>query len=132
MADLIDREALIKALGDQMDRCPLTYLWGLDKAVTTANKLPAVDAVSRGLFEQIKWERDIAMEQLEEHGIAFGAKAECAVDAVEVVHGYWTTTDTILGTCCVCSVCGSCPTMEYKYCPYCGAKMDGERREEDA
>ena len=54
-----------------------------------------------------------------------------AVDAVEVVHGYWTTTDTILGICCICSACGSCPTMEYKYCPYCGAKMDGERRESD-
>ena len=34
----------------------------------------AVDAVSRDLFEQIKWERDIAMEQLAEHGIPFGAK----------------------------------------------------------
>lgn len=48
------------------------------------------------------------------------------VDATTVVHGKWTTTDTLLGRCCVCSVCGSCPTMEYKYCPYCGAKMDGE------
>lgn len=35
---------------------------------------PAVDVVSRDLFEQIKWERDIAMEQLAEHGIPFGAK----------------------------------------------------------
>ena len=35
---------------------------------------PAVDAVSRDLFEQIKWERDIAMEQLAEHGIPLGAK----------------------------------------------------------
>ena len=40
--------------------------------------------------------------------------------------GEWKTEDTILGKCCVCSVCGSCPTMEYKYCPYCGAKMKGE------
>ena len=49
-------------------------------------------------------------------------------DVVEVMHGEWNTTDTILGRCCVCSVCGSCPTMKYKYCPYCGAKMDGNRR----
>lgn len=35
---------------------------------------PAIDVVSRDLFEQIKWERDIAMEQLAEHGIPFGAK----------------------------------------------------------
>lgn len=46
-------------------------------------------------------------------------------DVAEVKHGYWDTTDTILGRCCICSVCGSCPTMEYRYCPYCGAKMDG-------
>ena len=47
-------------------------------------------------------------------------------DVVEVRHGDWETSDTILGRCCVCSVCGSCPTMEYRYCPYCGAKMDGK------
>ena len=46
-------------------------------------------------------------------------------DVAEVKHGEWDTTDTPLGRCCVCSVCGSCPTMEYNYCPYCGAKMDG-------
>ena len=40
--------------------------------------------------------------------------------------GEWKTEETILGRCCVCSVCGSCPTLEYKYCPYCGAKMKGE------
>lgn len=48
-----------------------------------------------------------------------------STDVVEVRHGHWNTTDTILGRCCECSVCGSCPTMEYRYCPYCGAKMDG-------
>lgn len=47
-------------------------------------------------------------------------------DVVEVRHGHWNTTDTILGRCCECSVCGSLPTMEYRYCPYCGAKMDGK------
>lgn len=40
-----------------------------------------------------------------------------------VPQGEWTTTDTVLGRCCVCSVCGSCPSMEYRFCPYCGARM---------
>lgn len=44
-------------------------------------------------------------------------------ELVERKRGKWTTTDTLLGKCCVCSVCGSCPTMEYKFCPYCGADM---------
>lgn len=48
------------------------------------------------------------------------------VDVAEVKHGEWTTTETMLGTCCVCSICGSCPTMEYNYCPYCGANMGGK------
>jgi hypothetical protein len=38
---------------------------------------PAVDAVSRGLFEQYKWERDVAISQLEDLGISFGQKFGC-------------------------------------------------------
>ena len=37
---------------------------------------PAVDAVSKGLYDQIKWERDIALGQLEELGISFGQKID--------------------------------------------------------
>jgi len=40
--------------------------------------------------------------------------------------GRWITQDTVLGKCCVCSECGGCPNIEYRYCPYCGAKMEGE------
>jgi hypothetical protein len=29
-----------------------------------------------GTIEQIRWERDLAMKQLEEHGIPFGGKAD--------------------------------------------------------
>lgn len=43
---------------------------------------PAVDAVSRSVFEQVQWERDVAMQQLKDHGIPFGGTAP---DAVEVV-----------------------------------------------
>lgn len=40
------------------------------------DEMPAADVVSRAAFEQMRWERDIAMKQLEEHGIPFGGKAE--------------------------------------------------------
>ncbi len=43
---------------------------------------PAADAVSRGVFEQVKWERDVAMQQLEEHGIPFGGEADDVVNVV--------------------------------------------------
>lgn len=32
---------------------------------------PSVDVVSRELFEQIKWERDMAIQQLESAGMRF-------------------------------------------------------------
>ena len=58
------------------------------------------------------------------------------VDAVEVVHGHWTPTYTIdywLGTSkidgFICSECGKDNNRKRNYCPNCGAKMDGERKD---
>ena len=56
------------------------------------------------------------------------------VDAVEVVHGRWI--ETLVPDGYVqkasrmrkqCSVCGWTNACRYKYCPNCGAKMDGDR-----
>ena len=65
-----------------------------------------------------------------------------AVDAVEVVHGYWDASGRYRfpsgAIACRCSECGCALSIsEYRvynwnYCPVCGAKMDGERREENA
>ena len=40
-----------------------------------------VDAVSRGVLDQVKWERDIALEQLADYGLSLGERA----DVVKVV-----------------------------------------------
>lgn len=48
------------------------------------------------------------------------------VDAVEVVHGKWRLID--FGGNVECSVCREISDEEYNYCPYCGAKMDGEKK----
>ena len=61
-----------------------------------------------------------------------------AADVVEVRHGKWYKHDKKKhgDTCYHCSVCenyalSDCMVWELTdYCPYCGAKMDGERREE--
>ena len=54
------------------------------------------------------------------------------VDAVEVVHGRWV--ETLVPDGYVqkasrmrkqCSVCGWTNACRYRYCPNCGAKMDG-------
>ena len=54
------------------------------------------------------------------------------VDAVEVVQGYWSKANNRQKSYIrVCSVCGKeayfCGKgCSYKYCPNCGARMDGE------
>jgi hypothetical protein len=55
------------------------------------------------------------------------------VDAVEVVHGRWIRRIVDISapyhTKDECSVCHWEGEVYYRYCPGCGAKMDGERRE---
>lgn len=43
---------------------------------TAIDEAPTVDAVPVKSIEQLKWERDTAIEQLEEHGIPFCGKAD--------------------------------------------------------
>lgn len=71
MAEYIEREAL---------KAKAVYMHGFGenkyvplKAIENA---PAADAVSLPVVRQIQWERDIAMQQLEEHGIPFCGKAD--------------------------------------------------------
>ena len=56
-----------------------------------------------------------------------------AADVVEVVHGEWVAEIERTGTYSHCSEC-SCRcagyTPNYKYCPNCGAKMDGGKANE--
>ena len=69
-------------------------------------------------------------------------KSAPTVDAVEVVHGRWimdkleigspydgnSTMLVDIGNCSVCGYrCEMLPTMNY--CPNCGAKMEGERKD---
>ena len=54
------------------------------------------------------------------------------VDAVEVVHGKWDKPskyglgDKFDGLGVVCSACADYCDNLYRYCPNCGAKMDGD------
>ena len=61
--------------------------------------------------------------------MAFRNKA----DVVEVRHGYWQynrgqAPDEKAYFCCLCAY-GESDYGKDKYCPNCGAKMDGERKE---
>ena len=118
MAEYIEREAL---------RAKAVYMHGFGenkyvplKAIENA---PAADVVSLPVVRQIQWERDIAMQQLEEHGIPFCGKA----DVVPVKHGRWKLGRGGKGTCDQCNFT-QLNVWDYdnwqRYCGCCGAKME--------
>ena len=67
------------------------------------------------------------------------ADALSTVDAVEVVHGYWVLLDECANEGVYCSVCHkkvysanyANQKIKSNYCPNCGAKMDGERKDRE-
>ena len=54
----------------------------LDMAIKALEQKPCDDTVSRGVFEQVMWERDTAIEQLRELGYELGQKIEPCDDCV--------------------------------------------------
>lgn len=54
----------------------------LDEAIKALEQEPCENTVSRGVFEQVMWERDTAIEQLRELGYGLGQKIEPCDDAV--------------------------------------------------
>ena len=69
-------------------------------------KAPAADVVSRSAYDQIRWERNIAMQQLDEAGIPFGGKSD--KEYAPVVHAEWEFRNNgrYGQTICYCSACG--------------------------
>ena len=109
--EYIERNSVIRHLSDEIEECgdacesflPLTYgtIFGLMGARSFVNTLPAADVV-------------------------------------EVRHGEWFLLDECANEGVYCSVCTkkvyrteyANQKLKSKYCPNCGAKMDGERKEQ--
>lgn len=70
-------------------------------------------------------ERDVAIDQLHSYGVKFGEKAELQ----KVRHGHWIMNkdyvDGKIAFVHYCSECDKSAYWQYKFCPECGAKMDG-------
>lgn len=96
--------------------------WSTLGVLAAVDKQPTVDAVSRGVYDQVRWERDTAIGQLEEHGIPFGG---IAPDVVKVVrckdckHSTYTE-GNVVALCDRCNIC----IIPNHFCSY------GERRSE--
>ena len=80
MAEYIEREAAVEAICDSKDEDinsfnPITKYNAIYYAIEA---VPAADVVSRATFEQVMWERDVAIQQLKDLGVGFGEKADVA------------------------------------------------------
>ena len=89
---------------------------------------PTVEAVPKSYAEQIRWERDVAVGQLNEIGCQFGQKMDEVKKKLEVVHGKWIKSQSMPRSA-KCSECKcwitkhSVNELWFRYCPHCGADM---------
>jgi hypothetical protein len=142
---LIDANALLESIegtdwytinykGDATQGAPCEEVaWYKARDIYSAiENAPTVDAVSRGVHDQVRWELDIAMKQLEEHGIPFGG---IAPDVVKVVRcrdcRYWRDgvdgcTDHVK-----CCAIGLYMIDEHGYCSVGKRKEDLNERKAD-
>ena len=68
--------------GQASTKSAYSAFWKSAKAI---KKIPTADVVSREVFEQFKWERDMALQTLQEHGIGLGEKSRCKMQGVQVL-----------------------------------------------
>ena len=83
--------------------------------------------------ENISREAAIASIKHEDPSFAFAIERVPAADVAPVLHGKWEercdeNDDPLFRQKFICSVCGDWQTYgKTPYCPYCGAKMEGEK-----
>ena len=93
---LIDADALCKD-GYHLERVYQNDAQSMIWETKYIEDVPTVDAVPVKSVEQLLWERDTAIQQLEEHGISFGCKAD-VVAVVRCKDCRWYDKSTVSGT----------------------------------
>lgn len=78
------RKEAYSILHNGLVNAPSEHDWcmAFEMAIKVLEQEPCDDTVSRGVFEQVMWERDTAIEQLRELGYELGQKIEPCGDAV--------------------------------------------------
>ena len=108
---------------------PSIEMDGLD-VVRYLNTLPTVDAVPvdeiRVDFMSICLENQEAILNVSICGKPNEVKLPFSKDVAEVVHGRWENEQIgFMYYDAICSACKSHNNSASRYCPHCGAKMDG-------
>lgn len=95
---LIDAESLFRFLNDQRVKETGAFSKGLNKGINIAR-------------------------------VAVRSEEICpTVDAVPVVHGRWEQARYTEAPLYICSECDKSEFKQHRYCPNCGAKMDGGKQ----
>ena len=89
---------------------------------------PTIEAVplDGAYIKQIRWERDIALEQLADIGCELGRDMTDIKEKLEAVpvHGEWLHHERPNSIWAICSACNHpLGAFSYKFCPMCGADM---------
>lgn len=71
---LIDADALEK---DLFPEGTSGGYWGFGQLCEMLDRQPTLEAIPKGAYEQVKWERDMAVQQLNDYGVQLGEKADC-------------------------------------------------------
>lgn len=66
MGRYIDANVILDIMRDEMAGTGYQ-----NRAMNVIKSAPTADVVSKKVFEQVKWERDTAIEQLESYGVGF-------------------------------------------------------------
>ena len=97
MSEYVKKDAAIAVVEEHQKACCPVGRWSRHYAnnreefdawqtvIDELAALPTVDAVPAGAYEQVRWERDVAIEQLkEDYGVCLGQKKN--ENLVEVTH----------------------------------------------
>ena len=106
----------------------------MDDLISRAAAIEGIDAMLRYYDEKTSPLHRRILTDIRE-----GLNEIPAVDAVPVVHAWpvWINPLNPDAKICtwkcssLCSACGDYVAVSWKYCPNCGAKMDGERRDNE-
>lgn len=79
--DSISRQAVADAINRIECTRHTTWYEFYQKVITAVEKLPPAEP-KKGVIEQIKWERDVALEQLKELGYGLGEKIRAEKDCI--------------------------------------------------
>lgn len=131
---IIDANCVVKLILEERDKLSPQFKHnqamrgGIRKALKCIEQSPTIDAVSKGVYDQVRWERDVAIAQLEELGIGFG---QVKPDIEVIKHGHWKVIEeNETGRLLECSECKEWIFHNFNYisdyCSHCGSKMDLE------